>query len=149
MAIGLLRLQKLKMNEVATIENQLLNVLEMVDKIESKEKEMDVLKALKAGKDVLEQLHKEISVDQVLDMIDSVQEQAEVERQINEAIASGVVSLLDVDESAVEEELRELEQSMEKDQPPTMPHVPDKPLSELSPATEAEESTPERVMLPS
>jgi len=153
MAIGLLRLRKLKENECRTVENQLLNVLEMVDTIAGKEKEIDLVKAMKAGKEALEKLHKEISVDEVLQLMDKVEEEAEVERQINEAIADGVVSLSDVDENAVEEELRELEKSMEEDkqieQPtvPTMPNVPDKPLPEVSAA--AEESKPERVLVPS
>jgi len=153
MAIGLLRLRKLKENEVATVENQLLNVLGMVDTIVGKEKEIDLLKAMKTGKEALEQLHKKISVDEVLQLMDKVEEESEVERQINEAIAHGVVSLSDVDENAVEEELRELEKSMEEDkqkeQPtvPAMPNAPNKPLPEASSAVE--ESQPERILVPS
>merc|ERR1712157_285015 len=126
-----LRLRKHKLNEVANVENQLLNVMEMVDKIEGKEREIDLLQALKAGKDALEHLHKEISVDEVIDLMDKVGEQVEVERQINDAIEQGVVGLSDIDENEVEEELKKLENEMgvekEKQEEETTLELPEVP----------------------
>ena len=125
----------------------------MVDTITGKQKEIDLLKAMQAGKESLQQLQKEISVDEVLKLMDKVEKESEVERQTNEAIADGVVSLSYADENAVEEELRQLEKSMEEDKQkqqhivPVIPNVPNKSLPEASSAVK--ESQPERIMAPS
>merc|ERR1711982_53134 len=148
MAIGLLRLRRLKEKEVAKVEDQLLNVLEIVDTIVGKEKEIDLVNAMTAGKEAMVQLHEKISVDEVLELMDKVQEEVEVERQINEAIDQGVVSLTDADKMDVEHELKELENSM-KDVS-NLPEAPDKPLpeSKVSPKTEDLLSQPDKAMVP-
>lgn len=138
------------------MEEQLLNVLRMVDKISEKQNENEVISAMKRGKDALEILHKEVGIDDVLDLMDEVRDQSEVERRIGEAL--GEEGLRVVGEMGEEEVLRELEMLEEevmlqeggtkvegkekeesKEDNVILPEVPSKPLpvaEEQTPPTE-------------
>lgn len=107
-ALGLLRLRKYKQSQAATCEDQLLNVLKMVETIDSKQNEGKLLLALAAGKDSLKKMHEETSVEDVLNLMDAIKEEIEIENEITE-ILSAVPSLSPADEEAVEEELAALE----------------------------------------
>ena len=139
MAIYLMKLRKHKTIEAGNVDNQLLNVLEMVDKIEGKRNEMEIVNAMQQGKDALEKLHIEMSVDDVLQLMEEIEEQSEVEHQINEILKQGV-GMSAADETAIEEELAALERELgdvteEKSvedyiEVPSLPKVPVKPLPE-------------------
>jgi charged multivesicular body protein 6 len=109
-ALQLLKIKKIKTREVEQVESQLLNVLQMVQTIDSKQNETQVLQAMKTGKDALQKMHEETSVDEVLDLMDQIQEQHEMEREISD-ILQGVPSLSVEDEAAVEDELEALMQA--------------------------------------
>mmetsp|Transcript_53166 Transcript_53166/g.78910 ORF Transcript_53166/g.78910 Transcript_53166/m.78910 type:complete len:166 (-) Transcript_53166:33-530(-) len=165
MAIHLLKLRKHKLNEASKVENQLLTVLQMVDTISSKENEAELIKAMKVGKDALSQLHKEMSVDDVLDLMDEVKEGIEVENEINNILAQGT-PLSAVDDSEVEAELAALEKEMEeeeaeaKKEEESLPEItlPEVPMGELPKLPEKEKEdlvveeqseSPEQVMVAS
>jgi hypothetical protein len=77
------------------------------------------------GKDTLQKMHEETSVDDVLDLMDQIQEQNEIEREISN-ILEEAPSLSVEDEAAVEAELEAL---MQQQLTVDLPAVPDtKPL---------------------
>jgi hypothetical protein len=119
-ALGLLRLRNYKQNQLKSVEDQLLNVLQMVETIDSKQNESQLLAALSKGKDALKQLHQEHSVDRVLELMDQVQEEIEVEREINQ-ILEDVPTLDPAQEEAVQAELEALMGE-------TLPQVPTVPV---------------------
>jgi len=113
MAIHLIELRKHKTSEVTNVENQLLTIYEMVDIIAGEENEMEIMKAMEEGKNALEYLHREMTVDDVLHLMDEIEEQSEVEHQINEILSQGA-GLSSIDESAIEDELAEMERELRK-----------------------------------
>jgi len=136
MAVGLLKLRKHKLRDVETVEKQLLTVYEMISTISMTTEEMKVVKALKAGKDALESLHKEMSVDAVLQLMDDVSEQNEIEQEISNILMNGIGGGLSAeDEMEVDAELSALEEEVVKEEVADMgfPAVPDKPLPEKIP----------------
>lgn len=135
-ALQLLKIKKMKHNELDTVSTQLLNVLQMVQTIDSKQNETQVLNAMKTGKEALQKMHEETSVEDVLNLMDSIQEQNEIEREISDIMA-GVPSTLSVaDEAAIEQELEALmagdTTSMEKlPEVPTAQPLPIAPVGEI------------------
>jgi charged multivesicular body protein 6 len=110
-ALGILRLRKYKKAQASACEDQLLNVLQMVETIDSKQNESKVLSALASGKDTLKKMHEETTVEDVLELMDSVAEEIAVEREINE-ILQNVPTLSPADEEAVEAELQALQDEL-------------------------------------
>lgn len=110
-ALNLLRLRKYKQREVETVEGQLLNVLQLVQTIDSKQNEAQVLAAMKVGKDTLQHMHEQMTVDDVLELMDQIQEQNAVESEISDILQQGVPELSIEDEAAVEAELQSLMES--------------------------------------
>lgn len=135
-ALNLLRLRKIKQREVENVEGQLLNVMQMVQTIDSKQNEAQVLAAMAKGKDTLQKMHEETSVDDVFDLMDQIQEQNEIEREISNLLQD-IPSLSLEDEAAVEAELEAL---VEQQQPAVnLPAVPTtKPLP-VAPSSKLEE----------
>ena len=107
-ALNLLKIRKMKLNEVETVEGQLLNVMQMVQTIDSKQNDTQVLAAMKIGKDTLQRMHEETTVDDILNLMDEIQEQNELEREMNDILMGGPSSLSVEDEAAVEAELEAL-----------------------------------------
>lgn len=136
-ALGLLRLKKFKTRELEGVENQLLTVLQMVGTIDSKQNEQQLLTALRSGKDALAQMQRETTVDDVLDLMDQIQEQNEVEKEISD-ILTGVPSLSVEDEAIVEEELAALEAELNGHTIPDLPQVPNSKLPEIVTPTRPE-----------
>mmetsp|Transcript_22453 Transcript_22453/g.33936 ORF Transcript_22453/g.33936 Transcript_22453/m.33936 type:complete len:216 (+) Transcript_22453:26-673(+) len=136
-ALGLLRLKKFKARELEGVENQLLTVLQMVGTIDSKQNEQQLLTALRSGKDALAQMQRETTVDDVLDLMDQIQEQNEVEKEVSD-ILSGVPSLSVEDEAIVEEELAALEAELNGHTIPDLPQVPNSKLPEIATPTRPE-----------
>ena len=149
-ALGVLRLRKFKQTQATQCEDQLLNVLQMVETIGSKQNESAVLSALAAGKDTLKKMHEETSVEHVLDLMEEIREEIEVEQEIT-GILAGVPELSPADEEAVEAELEALQAAMEK--PLDLPNVPTTKLPEVQTPVDVVPpkvpvQTEERVALP-
>ncbi|KAL3939239.1 MAG: hypothetical protein SGARI_001443 [Bacillariaceae sp.] len=116
----------------------------MVQTIDSKQNDVQVLQAMKVGKDTLQRMHEETTVDDVLDLMDEIQEQHELEREMN-TVFEAAPELSVEDEAAVEAELEALMQGMELQQEvagqdlPVAPNT--KPLPEV-PTTKLPDKVP-------
>ena len=127
----LMKLRKTKMKNSDSVNNQLMTVYELVSTIQWETEQMTVVNALKEGKAALEGLHKEMSVDNILDLMDEITDQTEMEQQISNAMGRGV-SWGTVDEDELEEDLAALEKEME----PVKPVVEETPELNLPVAPE-------------
>ena len=152
-ALGLLRLRKFKQQQATDCENQLLTVMQMVETIDSKQNEKQLLEAMAAGKDTLKLMHEQTTVDQVLELMDAIQEEHEVEQEISEILNSAVPQLSVTDEAAVEDELAALQSELDADKVDNTP-LPVAPTHKL-PDVQTPETTnptatlkPERVAVP-
>jgi charged multivesicular body protein 6 len=125
-ALGLLRLRKFKQAQAASCEAQLLNVLQMVETIDSKQNDAAVLLALAAGKDSLKKMHEETTVDHVLELMDQIAEEIAVEQEITD-ILQGVPTLSPADEDAVEAEWEAMVKEMNMTGETTTTTAPDLP----------------------
>lgn len=99
-----------------------------------------VLSTLKTASDALKAAHKEITVDDVHDIMDDIAEQNEIANEISDAVSTAIGFSQDVDESELEKELEELEQEALDEElldVPSTTKLPDVPI--------AEPSVPERV----
>ena len=112
-ALGLLRLRKFKQQQASDCENQLLNVMQLVETIDSKQNEKQLLEAMAAGKDTLKKIHEQTTVDQVLELMDAIQEEHEVEQEISEILHNAVPQMSVTDEAAVEDELAALQAELD------------------------------------
>jgi len=151
-ALSLLKIRKIKTREVESVEQQLLNVLQMVQTINSKQNEVQVLNAMKEGKDALTKMHKETTVDDVLNLMDEIQEQHELENEINDILQSSPAGCLSIeDEADIESELEALIMGQQstasttsestKEQTEELPVAPDtKPLPQ-APSKKLPEAT--------
>jgi charged multivesicular body protein 6 len=106
-ALWLLKLRKIKLREVETVEGQLLNVMQMVQTIDSTQNHSQMLAAMKQGKDALQRMHEETTVEDILNLMDEIQEQNDLEREMNQ-VFENVPTLSVQDEAAVEAELEAL-----------------------------------------
>ena len=144
-ALQLLKIKKIKNAEVQNVSQQLLTVLQMVQTIDSKQNEAQVLQAMRVGKDALQKMHEETSVEDVLDLMDEIKEQAEVEREIS-GILQGVPELSLEDEAAVEAELEALmmeENGVVVDQLPEVPQTQPLPVAPTTPLPDVVAATTE------
>ncbi len=150
-ALNLLKIRKLKTNEVETIEAQLYNIMNMVQTIDSKQNEVQVLAAMKEGKDALKLMHEKTTVDDVLNLMDEIQEQHELEQEMNDILVGANVSSLTMeDDAAIEAELEALMGIVPAttEQLPVAPDsqpLPEAPTTKL-PEAEAT-TTPEKVAM--
>ena len=124
-------------------------------KNKAKENENEVLASLKSGKEALARLHSEMSVDDVIQLMEEVEDEIEVEREINDILAQGA-GLDGLDEEALEQELLELVggevEVEEKAKVPDMPAAPTDKLPDASVpevALEEKEKGPARVAVAS
>ncbi len=120
MALQLLKLRHFKLNEVDQVEKQLLNVLQLVETINSTQNEHEVLRAMKTGKDALERMHQEITVDQVLELMEDIREQHQIESEISTLIGGAFTALddseIEADMVALEKELQEEAKTQQQNQ---------------------------------
>ena len=142
-ALNLLKIRRLKTREVETIEAQLFNILNMVQTIDSKQNEVQVLQAMKEGKDTLQRMHEETTVDDVLNLMDEIQEQHELEQEMNDIlVGANVASLTLEDDAELEAELEALIGISAPKEEVQLPVAPDtQPLPE-APSTKLPETTP-------
>jgi hypothetical protein len=105
-ALLLLKLRRSRETEATKLDKELLSILEMISNVEWEYANMEVLKALKLGNAALNKLHQEMSVDDVVELLEQTNEAIEVENRINEVFASQFDTL--VDNGELERELAEL-----------------------------------------
>lgn len=151
-ALNLMKLRHYKIQELDRVDQQLLNLMEMVSLITSKQQEMEVLDAMRLGKEALEGLHKEMSIDSVLELMEDIEEQNEIERQINDIMINGGKDLVMEDiELSAREELERMEQEILKEENEKaevtteataieLPDAPTKPLPKIDDVQTEKES---------
>ena len=104
-----------------------------------------MLAAMKEGKDTLQRMHEETTVDDVLNLMDEIQEQNELEQEMNDILVGANVSSLTMeDEAAIEAELEALMGIAPTPQQPTGEQLPVAPVSEplpQAPSTKLPEAT--------
>ncbi len=137
-ALKIMKLRKYKLQEADRVEEQLLTVLRMVDKISEKQNEQEVIAAMKRGKDALQILHDEMGIDDVVNLMDDIRDQDEVEKKINEVLGEEgmrVVEEMGGDDDILAE-LEQLEEELKSEQAVAtqetgsiaLPNVPSNPL---------------------
>ena len=132
-ALSLLKLRKLKEKEVDKINEQLLNIQTMISNIQTKEQEKEMIYALREGKNALKKLHEENSLEDVLKLMDEVEEQNDIQRQMDDILNQTGERLTEYEEEELEQELLSImsgEESMEDTAIP-MPEVPTEKLPTL------------------
>lgn len=149
-ALKIMKLRKYKLQEADRVEEQLLTVLRMVDKISEKQNEQEVIAAMKRGKDALQILHDEVGIDDVVNLMDDIRDQDEVEKKINEVLGEEgmrVVEEMGGDDDILAE-LEQLEEEIKSEGAAAtqetgsiaLPNVPSKPLPAVEePTTLTEE----------
>jgi charged multivesicular body protein 6 len=100
-ALLVLKLKRFKEKETNNADGQLISVLEMIDTVEWEHSNMEVLKALKSGTNMLNKMHEEMSLDDIENLLDETNEAIEVENQINSLIA-GQLNVADDEELELE-----------------------------------------------
>jgi charged multivesicular body protein 6 len=143
-ALWLLKLRKIKLREVETVEGQLLNVMQMVQTIDSTQNHTQMIAAMKLGKDTLQRMHEETTVEDVLNLMDEIQEQNELEKEMNQ-VFENVPTLSVQDEEAVEAELEALMMDTETTSSPiddSLPVAPDITPLPVAPSTKLPDQVP-------
>ena len=114
-ALKIMKLRKYKLQEADRVEEQLLTVLRMVDKISEKQNEREVIAAMNRGKDALQILHDEMGIDDVMNLMDDIRDQDEVEKRINEMLGEEGMRVMEEmggDDEAILAELEQLEEEI-------------------------------------
>jgi charged multivesicular body protein 6 len=154
-ALGLLKLRKMKEKEVDNIGSQLISIQTMVSNIQTKEQEAEVLTALRSGKNALEKLHKENTLEDVLNLMEEVEEQNEMEREINDVLMNTGETLTGIEEDELELELQALmgvdaDKVQNGEDKLDLPAVPSNNLPEIvKPVEASKQQQPARVAVPS
>jgi charged multivesicular body protein 6 len=96
-ALQLLKLHHYKQQQYENCNQQLLNILQMVQTIDSTQNDLYIINAMKAGKESLQQLQNEISLDNLIQLMDDIQEQHQTEQEISDIIQQNIPQLVDTD----------------------------------------------------
>jgi len=107
---AMLALKKRKYQEqlLEKSEQQLANIQDMVDSIEFSQMEKRVFDGLKAGNEVLKEIHSEMSIDAVEDLMADTQDALDYQNEIDKLLAG---KLSDQDEEDILAELDALEKA--------------------------------------
>jgi charged multivesicular body protein 6 len=92
-ALQLLRLRRHKQQQYEQCNTQLLNILQMVDTIDSHQNDQRIIQAMQVGKVALQQLQAEISIDDVLQLMEDIQDQHDMETDISNIFQQNIPQL--------------------------------------------------------
>jgi len=136
---AILALKKKKYQEqlLTKSENQLSTLQEMIDSVEFSQMEQKVFESLKAGNEVLKEIHSQMSIDEIDQLMEDTQEAVAYQKEIEEALAGQLTS---EDEDDVLAELEELERAQTLE----MPSIPKEVLPESGEPVRAVKSTPHK-----
>jgi len=99
--------------------NMLMNLEEMVNSIEFAQMEKEIFDRLKSGNETLKEIHKEMSIEAVEQLMEDTQEAIQYQKDVSDVLAG---KLTQEDEDDVLKELEEIEQQAANI--PQMPNVP-------------------------
>jgi len=100
--------------------NMLMNLEEMVNSIEFAQMEKEIFDRLKTGNETLKEIHKEMSIEAVEQLMEDTQEAIQYQKDVSDILAG---KLTQEDEDDVLKELEEIEQQQAANMP-QMPNVP-------------------------
>ena len=112
---------KLKKHHQILIENtdlQLLNLLELTSQLENAVLNKKILEGIEQGTKSLQEIHKELNIDKINQLMDDTKEAMEYQQEIEDLLKG------DVDMESVERELEFLTKNSLKDKEIELPNVP-------------------------
>lgn len=101
-----LRKKKYQLNMISKTEGQMMNLEELVNSIEFSTMQNEVFKALETGKDTLQMINSQISLDDVEKLMQDTDEAVSFQEELAELLGA---ELTQADDDAVLEELEALE----------------------------------------
>ena len=125
-ALRLLKKKKLQDKLLEQTDNQLDNIEQMVNNIETKQMEIQVMNGLDQGNEALKELHKIMSLDDVERIMGDTEDAIEYQNEIDDILSGG----LSVDETNEDDLLTELQDILGDDISDQLPEVPDTKLPE-------------------
>lgn len=136
-ALLVLKLRKHKIAAADNIDSQLISVFQMIEDIEWESTNIQVMEALRSGTKSLNELHEEMSADDVEAILSDTNDAIDVENQINSLLADQGRLL---DDTELEAELNSLLQSsthplgvnLPEAPSHTIVNLPEAPKSDLS-----------------
>jgi charged multivesicular body protein 4 len=122
-ALAHLKRKKMYEKEVGKINAGILNLEQQVLSIESSSVTVDIVNAMKTGKNAMQTITQQINVDDVTDLQDDIAELQQQQEQINEVISTPLAGM-DADEDELANELAELETAGLEEELSALPSVP-------------------------
>merc|ERR1712176_634323 len=116
-----LRKKKYQMNLLEKARNQLFNIEELIENVESAQMQQDIFKAMQTGTELLQKINSEMDLDEVEQLMDDTAEAIQYQQELNEILSQ---SLTDVDDEDVLKELAQIEQMEADEMQMAMPDVP-------------------------
>ncbi|KAJ6604537.1 Snf7 family, partial [Mycena vulgaris] len=123
-AVIALRRRKYQQSLLLKTDGQLETLEELVSTIEFSLVEVSVLHGLKQGNEVLKEIHKEMNIESVEKLMDETQEAREYQREIGELLANNLTA---DEEDAVQDELRQLQAEVMREEPADSVELPSVP----------------------
>merc|ERR1712110_1286914 len=121
-----LRKKKYQMNLLDKARNQLFNIEELIENVESAQMQQDIFKAMQTGTDLLQQINSEMDLDEVEQLMDDTAEAIAYQQELNEILSQ---SLTDVDDEDVLNELAQIEQTEADQMELDMPDAPKREIN--------------------
>ncbi|GAA93427.1 uncharacterized protein L969DRAFT_96049 [Mixia osmundae IAM 14324] len=151
-ATAALRQKKIYESDLDKLAGRRLTLETQVNAIESANMNMETMRAMQEGANVLKSIHGNLDINRVDATMDSIREQMELTNEISDAISNPVGMGTEVDEDELKAELEELEQEQLDERLAGATRAPANRLGTLdaapslpaAPAKSAEESEIER-----
>lgn len=122
-ALTHLKRKKMYEKEVEKINAGILNLEQQVLSIESSSVTVDIVNAMKTGKNAMQTITAQINVDDVTDLQDDIADLQQQQEQINDVISTPIGGM-DADEDELANELAELETAGLEEELSSLPAVP-------------------------
>ena len=106
-ALLLLKIRKLKEERTNEIDGQLYRLYEEIEKVESADLNVTILRAIEAGTKVMQDIQKEYSIERVEQLMEDSAEAIEKEKEISAMLSNSPVTA-SIDEAELEAELMDL-----------------------------------------
>lgn len=120
-ALLALKKKRLSEHQLASMQAYLMNVEDMLSNMELTKQQGNVMAALKQGNDALKQAQQEMPLDDIQKLMDETAEAKEYQDKVQDVISG---QLDDIDQKAVQDELRMLEEMAAAEEAAELPSVP-------------------------
>ncbi|KAF6253325.1 SNF7 family protein [Scenedesmus sp. NREL 46B-D3] len=120
-ALLALKKKRLSEHQLASIQAYLMNVEDMLSNMELTKQQGNVMAALKQGNDALKQAQQEMPLDDIQKLMDETAEAKEYQDKVQDVLSG---QLDDIDQKAVQDELRMLEEMAAAEEAAELPSPP-------------------------